>query len=554
MHDQSTRSSTPWAQNATSNVYSPLPEESEVILPAQKIEDTPTLPGEPAERLAAVRKGLRRRLKGKSLIGLAAGGGAAVVGALSLGELLSHPGVTLNPLALTNSGASVAQIGHLLRRAGFGATPGELNTYGYLGFEGAVDKLLNYQQVDDSEMEQRLKELNFDLENSSEDQQRWWLLRMAWTRRPLLEKMTLFWHGVLTSSFRSVGDVSSRIMTQNNFLRTHAFDTFDNILLGITADPAMLLYLNLNDSTKYHPNENYARELMELFTLGLGNYSQQDVFEASAALTGWHVNDTGSFYNAFDHSDRTIRFLGKKGKFTYKDIIHILTNHPRAPWFIGKRLFTFFVYENPTADDLKPLVDAYVTSKHNMGAVMRALLLSPQFSSPKAYRARIKSPVEFVVGVYHSLGLQGDGMGLHDVITRMGQTIFDPPNVAGWPGDKVSSIWLSSGAWMTRLNYLDALMTSSNASGEGYVPLVNLQKLISTNKLSTPEKFVDFFSMFLLDGPLPNDRRKQVIDYFKSSSNAGYQRITLSGGKSYQLNRVRGALYLLLAMPEYQLN
>lgn len=554
MYDQSTRSSDPWAPNVSSNVYSPLPEEEEVPSPVQTIVDTPTLPGEPAEKAATIRKALRRRLKGRTLIGLAAGGGAAVVGMLSLGELLSHPGVTLNQLALTDSGASVAQIGHLLRRAGFGATPGDLNAYGYLGFEGAVDRLLNYQQIDDSAMEQRLKELNFDLEKSPEDQQRWWLLRMAWTKRPLLEKMTLFWHGVLTSSFRSVGEVFSRMMTQNDFLRTHAFDTFDNILLGITADPAMLIYLNLNDSTKYHPNENYARELMELFTLGLGNYTQQDVFEASAALTGWHVNDTGSFYNTFDHGDQTIRFLGKKGKFTYKDIIHTLTNHPRAPWFISKRLFTFFVHENPSADDLKPLVDAYVRSKHNMGEVVRAMLLSPQFSSPQSYHSRVKSPVEFVVGVYRSLGLLGDGDGLHDVITRMGQTIFDPPNVAGWPGDKASSSWLNSGAWMTRLNYLDAILSSSNARGDGYMPLINLQKLISTNKLSTPEKFVDFFSMFLLDGPLPGDRRKQVIDYLKSSSNAGYQRISLSGGKSYPLNRVRGALYLMLAMPEYQLN
>src|SRR2546422_5090345 len=145
--------------------------------------------------------------------------------------------------------ASNMQIGHLLRRAGFGASSIDLATYRSLGYSGAVDRLLNYSQVSDDDTENRLKALNLNL-NNPVDQQRWWLLRMAWTQRPLLEKMTLFWHGLLTSSFHKVGGKKGypRIMIQNKFLRDHAFDTFDNILLGITGDPAMLFYLDLYKS------------------------------------------------------------------------------------------------------------------------------------------------------------------------------------------------------------------------------------------------------------------------------------------------------------------
>ena len=202
----------------------------------------PTSPG-------AGRAPSRRRFMGKSLAGLAALGGigiAAAAGGVALEQWISHGGLgsaTHGPMA------SEVQIGHLLRRAGFGATSDDLALYRNLGYTGAVDRLLNYQQVPDDAMENRLKALKLNL-NSPLDQQRWWLLRMAWTQRPLLEKMTLFWHGVLTSSFRKVGGKNDymRMIIQNNFLRAHAFDTFDNILLGITSDPAMLFYLDLTKS------------------------------------------------------------------------------------------------------------------------------------------------------------------------------------------------------------------------------------------------------------------------------------------------------------------
>jgi len=493
---------------------------------------------------------------GKSLAAIAAIGSAGVAsaaGGIALEQWLQHGG--WNSL-FHGPMASSSQIGHLLRRAGFGATSSELQMYSGLGFNGAVVRLLNYSQVPDDDLENRLKTLNLNL-NSPADQQRWWLLRMAWTRRPILEKMTLFWHGVLTSSFHKVGGKNNymRMIIQNQFLRGHAFDTFDNILLGITGDPAMLFYLDLTKSRKNAPNENYARELMELFTVGLGHYTQQDVYEGATALTGWHVKGLSSHYNPLDHNNLTKRYLGHTGNLDYKDVVHILTNHPATPWFISRKLFTFFVYENPSTDDLKPLVDTYVESGHNMGAVMRTLLLSPQFSSTKAYRSRLKSPVEFTVGAYRSMNVGGDGTGLPTITTLMGQTLFDPPNVAGWPGDKVSAFWLNSGTWMTRLNYIDLLLVRGTLAHNGSTPLVDLQGIVNTNQVDSPEHFVDYFSSFLHDGNIESDRRTQLLDYFTaSSSNGRGGQITLTNGKSYPLNRVRGTLYLMMASPEYQLN
>src|SRR5713101_4527417 len=513
----------------------------------------PIPPAAPPQQPAPVS---RRKFMGKSVAGLAALGGAGVAAALggfALEKLIQHGGLT-NPFQ--GPAASSMQTGHLLRRAGFGASPEEIALYKPLGFSGAVDRLLNYQQVADDDLQNRLKALNINL-NSPADQQRWWLLRMAWTQRPLLEKMTLFWHGVLTSSFRKVGGRLGfmRMIIQNQFLRNHAFDTFDNILLGITSDPAMLFYLDLARSTRIAPNENYARELMELFTLGLGHYTQRDVSEAAAALTGWHLSGLTSVYLPQTHNDLAKVFLGHSGNLNYKDVVDILTNHPAAPWFIMRKLFNFFVYENPSTDDLKPLVDAYVQSGHNMGTVMRTLLLSPQFSSPKAYRARIKSPVEFAVGAYRALNIRDDGSNLPYITTLMGQTVFDPPNVAGWPGDKVSALWLNSGTWMTRLNYIDGLLVRGLARGGAPAQPLDLQGIVNANNINSPESFVNYFAAFLLDGQIESDRRAQLLDYFTTKDTSrGCAQVTLTNGQSYPLNRVRGTLYLLMASPEYQLN
>ncbi len=506
---------------------------------------------EPAVITQPRKRGLSRRALFGTALGVAGVGTAGAVGGVLFEQ---HQQAQAGPVA------SSQQIGHLLRRAGFGATPADLKMYGDLGYAGAVDRLLNYQQVSDDQMEQRLKDVGLNL-NTPAQQQRWWLLRMAWTQRPLLEKMTLFWHGVLTSSFAKVGGGGTymRMIVQNNFLREHAFDTYDNLLLGITADPAMLFYLDLNLSHKTMPNENYARELMELFTLGIGNYTQQDVFQGAAALTGWHIigRTTQAHFVERDHNTEVKTFLGQTGNFDYRDIVRILAENPATARFICGKLFTFFVHENPSTADLQPLIATYVSSKHNIGAVMRTLLLSPQFSSAQAYRSRVKSPTEFVVGAYRALNNQQGTIGLEAMTTVMGQPLFNPPNVAGWPGDKVSATWLNSGTWMARLNYIDLLLAGSRGRTGAYQAF-DLQSVITAQHISSADQFVDYFSSYLLDGVLTKDRRMQFIDYFNAPETTTITKrtpmITLANGKSYPLSRIRGALYLILASPEYQLN
>src|SRR2546421_7061665 len=538
---------------------------TEAFTGVNQISQMPTMGaiGQAAPVVPRKRKISRRALIGASIAGMAGAaiGGYALEqvaqkgGLSNVEQLIQHNGVSAI-FHINGPVATTLQIGHLLRRGGFGARPEELSVYQNLGFNGAVDRLINYQQVSEDDTENRLKAMNLNLVKPT-DQQRWWLLRMAWTQRPLLEKMTLFWHGMLVSSYHKVGGARAyeRMMVQNQFFRKHAFDTFDNILLGITTDPAMLFYLDLTKSTKKAPNENYARELMELFTLGLGHYTQQDVYEGAAALTGWHLRGLSSYYNPKDHNDLTKTYLGHTGNLNYKDVINILTNHPAAPWFLTRKLFTFFVYENPSTDDLKPLVDTYVQSGHNIGAVMRTLLLSPQFSSAQAYRSRVKSPVEFTVGAYRAFGVKGDGQGLPAITTLMGQTIFDPPNVAGWPGDKVSSLWLNSGTWLTRLNYLDLLLVRGTLASKGSTPPIDLQTIVNNNAIDSPDRFVDYFASFLLDGTLASDRRSLLIDYFTTrDTSRGGQQITLNQGKKYPLNPVRGPRYLMMASPQYQIN
>src|SRR5260370_23388563 len=436
--------------NSNEDIYN---QPTEAFTGVIQISQMPTMHahGQAAPAVPRKRKRSRRALIGASIAGMAGAtiGGYALEqvvqkgGLSNVGQLIQHNGI--NAIFHFNGClATSPQIGHLLRRGGFGASSEELSAYQNLGFSGAVDRLINYQQVSEDDTENRLKALNLDLAKPT-DQQRWWLLRMAWTQRPLLEKMTLFWHSVLVSSYYKVGGARSyrRMMVQNQFFREHAFDTFDNILLGITTAPAMLFYLDLTKSTKKAPNENYARELMELFTLGLGHYTQQDVYEGASALTGWHIKGLISRYCPQDHNDLVKTYLGHTSHLDVKDVINILANNPPAPWFISRKLFTFFVYENPSTDDLKPLVDTYVQSGHNMGAVMRTLLLSPQFSSAKAYRSRLKSPVEFTVGAYRALGINANGSGLPAITTLMGKTLFGPPNVAGSPRATRSSLCLN---------------------------------------------------------------------------------------------------------------
>jgi uncharacterized protein (DUF1800 family) len=470
-------------------------------------------------------------------------------------------GVGIHNLTSTHQSApgtleSHQQIGHLLRRAGFGAAPGEIATYSALGINGAVDRLMNFQNIPNTVMDQRLAAANLNFSNV-QDTLSWWLARMTYTTHPLEEKMTLFWHGLLTSSFRKVGGARGfpLIKINNDFLRQNIFARFDDILAGITIDPAMLIWLDGNGSQASAPNENFAREEMELFSMGVGNYTQTDIEQSARALTGWRVSPLAgqAVFVPRLHDNGQKTFLGQTGNFDYKDIARIICEQAVTPHFLAARLWRFFAYESPSTADLQPLVDAYHSQNHSVGAMMRALLTSPAFYSSKAYRARIKSPIEFVVGAFRNLGLTGieQSKQVLAALEVMGQAPYDPPNVAGWPGDQASANWINTGAWMARVNTINTLVVYMNNSSDF---MQRLQDDIQKQNISTPDAFVDYVLTQLVDDQIDSARRQMLIDYLNSDANGGGKGVTLVGGKSLSGGSVRGLYYLVMSMPEYQLN
>lgn len=490
----------------------------------------------------------RTLLVGAGIAGVAT---VAVAAGVGIHNLSSSPQNTLSgPLGSTQ------QIAHLLRRAGFGAAPGEIETYSALGLNGAVDRLINFQNIANTAMDQRLAAANFDFSNV-QDTLRWWLARMTYSAHPLEEKMTLFWHGLLTSSFRKVGGKRGfQFIKQNNdFLRQNIFARFDDILAGITINPAMLIWLDGNNSRVGAPNENFAREEMELFSMGVGNYSQADIEQSARALTGWRVSpllgQAVFVPRLHDNSQKT--FLGQTGNFDYKDIARIICAQDVTPKFLAARLWRFFVYENPSVADIQPLIDAYHNNNHSVGAMVRAMLTSSAFYSAQAYRARIKGPIEFVVGAFRNLGLSGieQSKELLVALEVMGQAPYDPPNVAGWPGDQSSGNWINTGAWMMRVNAINTLVVYMNNSPDF---MQRLQSDIQKLKISTPDGFVDYVLTQLIDGQIDSQRRQMLIDYLNSDTNGNGNGVTLVGGKSLSGASVRGLYYLVMSMPDYQLS
>jgi uncharacterized protein (DUF1800 family) len=501
------------------------------------------------------KRGISRRTV---LIG--AGVGAVGLGAAGAGLgafLLQHKDTPATANVLTTD---TAKMNHLLRRAGFGPTPTELGEYLALGLSGAVDRLLNFSSVQD-DLNSRLAAQNFDETNPTE-LMREWLLRMIYSKRPLEEKMTLFWHGVLTSSFRDVGGKTHYfyMKQQNDLLRKMGMGRFDDLMNAITVDSAMLHYLNGNQSTGNSPNENYARELMELFTMGIqdakgnDNYSQNDVHQGALALAGWVEKDGKSQFVPNRAYKGQVTYLRHTGVLDMKDVIQLVCAHPSTGRHLAYRMWSFFVYENPSDSDLQSLADAYYKSNHNIGVMVKAMFTSPAFFSDKAYKARIKSPVEFVVGAIRGLGLETDGKKLPQAIATMGQTIYDPPNVSGWDGDKLSASWLSTQTWMTRVNFINSLVAASGgATTKGDTSGTALQKLITDHQLKTPEEVLDFHIAMLADSHLADDRRTLLSTTLTQGATTGLS-LTLAGGGKLSALRLRETLYTMMSLPEYQMN
>jgi uncharacterized protein (DUF1800 family) len=354
------------------------------------------------------------------------------------------------------SGWTEAHVRRLFWRAGFGATPAEARRWAVRG------RVATLNWVVDGGPGPRLrgsaptvKGKPLDPVNEYGHDVLWWLDRMVRSQRPLVEKMTLFWH----DHFATADQDTPLMLAQNTTLRRGALGSFRGLLGAVTRDPAMQLFLSLANSDKQAPNENYARELMELFTLGSG-YSELDVREAARALTGWesrYANDRfqGIRFNAEAHDPGGKRIFGRSGPFGTDDVLDLVVAHPKHAPFLVTKLWSFFVAEPPRRATVRSLAALYRRSGRRIKPVVRAIL-----SHPSLYRSldapdMVKAPVVFVAGA-----LRATGQGVHNddwvwLLSTMGQTLFQPPSVAGW---EWGPAWMSSNSMRARFDFANVML------------------------------------------------------------------------------------------------
>lgn len=457
---------------------------------------------------------------------------------------------------------------HLYRRAGFGGSPDDVTRAAAAGMHAAVDGFIRFadtsalpaqpQLVDDRPNRAQLKLLLAAQQPGgaapSDDalvqarkalgrshlrnliaMQTWFIDRMIGTPAPLQEKMTLFWHGHFTSAYQK-GIPAQALVDQNNLYRTHALGNVRDLTLAVSQDPAMLRYLDNAQNNKSHPNENYARELMELFTLGIGNYTETDVRESARAFTGWGLDRDFNFRDfPARHDTGTKTFLGKTGNFDGRDILEIIFAQPAAPRWFAKKLLEYFVYSDPEPGLIDAVAALIRKNDFNLQPVMSTVLRSNVFFSDRAYRALVKSPIEFVVGSYQLFGIeQTDNVAL-GALRRMGQILFVPPNVKGWDG---GAAWLNSQTVLTRENFASSLMAKMDA------PWL-LRELTATDAAAVARAL----TADILQGDVSASSTARLTAYLGGSGVS--ELAALSGENADQ--RVRGAAYLTMAMPAYQL-
>jgi len=409
----------------------------------------------------------------------------------------------LSPIAASDW--SYDRAAHLIERAGFGATPEEVTRLAGMTPRQVVDELVDYDSIksdlkpfDESGIwepgmdpfppsraeavriarehgeglgekvlpegaQRRLQPIVdkffYSLAANNIETERlglWWANRMLTTRRPLEEKLTLFWHGHFATGENKVRDYRM-MLQQNEMFRAHASGNLRDLLIGILKDPAMLVYLDNGENIKRHPNENFGRELLELFTMGVGNYTERDVREAARAFTGW-TNDVLVFkLDAGQHDFGEKTFLGRTGTFSGEDIIDTILTQPVSSEFVAAKLYRFFVREEISGSVKTELGRTYRDSGYQVKPLLKRIFLSKDFYSPPAFATQIKGPVHLVVSTYKKMGLS-EMPTIPDfgrMTSSLGQALFNPPNVAGWAGGRT---WITPSTLLERGNLFRGLL------------------------------------------------------------------------------------------------
>ncbi len=493
---------------------------------------------------------------------------------------------------------TLLEAAHLLNRAGFGGSPGEIRRFHTLGRHRAVESLLSGTDGPDdfplpewASKERALADMRMNVEQRREalqttrgmsaeeadrarremfrkvqqqnrahalEMQGWWFRRILHTKAPLREKMTLFWHDHFASSVQKVKQ-PILMLRQNELFRRHALGSFHELTQAIVTDPAMMLYLDTQNSRKGMPNENFAREVMELFTLGEGQYSEDDIREAARAFTGYQLDRfSGKVQHVkrqWDDGRKTL--FGKTGNFDGNDVVDLIFDQPQAPRFIARKIWEFFAYENPSERAVNALAAILRQADFKTEPLLREIFLSREFYSEAAMRTQIKSPVQFIVQLLKQLEISDPPAGFPILAQQqLGQILFMPPNVAGWDWGQA---WINTNTLLTRYN-LAGTLTKASASATSEMAGAkdismpggrfanrarqgpDYEKIAPRPLRETPGKLVDDLIFRFFQGPVPEKARASFVAYAEAKK-----------GVVFTNNEVAELCHLILSTPYYQL-
>ena len=467
------------------------------------------------------------------------------------------------------SGSDIALMAHLMRRAGFGASRDELEERVAKGYEATVEELIepdryNIPEVDTDILFRYCPAL--EIPGPPPDGRANLIYQLINSQRPLEEKMALFWHHVFATGNSKV-DNPNDIVRQIDMFRKRGMDSYRDLLIQLAADPAMIYWLDNNENHKEQPNENWGRELLELFSMGVGNYTEQDVYECSRAFTGWTIEPKlprlpwGRFYWSFeyrpeDHDDGGKVFLGQRGRFNGEDIIDIIVRQPATARFIARHLYNFFVadepqvaawQESPPRDPaaVNIIGDTFVSSGYDIRSALRVLFNSDFFKSEAVRWAKVKSPAEVVVGTIRLVGdWQFPRPGLIQIGEEpgnQGQELTNPPSVEGW---HTGAEWVDSGSLVRRINF--AADRLSDISMPGVQSIIRRTKARGT---MAPVEFVDICLELLGPLEITETTRQELIGLAQQGGELCWDTEEASRSSA---RRVGDMLALIAASSEYQ--
>ncbi len=461
----------------------------------------------------------------------------------------------------TSSFLSAQEIRHLYRRAAFAPTVAEINAALSRPMSDLVEDLLAPRPTPTEPSwafnlpyrGQLTSQQQVDYRNWIRELREWWIRQMVGQPLSLTEKMTLFWHGHLATQYSTV-QVPQLHYQLNALVRQYALGNFKELVKRVTIDPCMLIYLDGVRSTRTAPNENYSRELMELFTIGIGNYTQVDIQQAAKALTGWQVSGLDALFTPSRHDTANKTFMGRTGNFDHNDIVDIIFEQAETARFICRKLYKFFIYETPDETIINQLADTFRNNNYEVRPVLRQLFTSAHFYNQLTISAEITSPIEKAVGAIRQMSIPlAPNSNIITSYVRtageaFGQLLFEPPNVAGWPGYR---LWISTTTLLARNQYTDALVTGRTTIG-------NVNIGFKLNPIT-----------FAMQFPSPNDAVALVNNIAAhlialSTSTARRQMLLetlLQGIEVYDWNindpqspaRLEGLLKVICRMAEYQL-